>query len=144
VTILAAKMSVDALQRERAEKLLHVKQRNRQQLENLAAQYEGMRARRDQMAHEVETLRNEVEAEVLQQERAASVLAAGAGEGGASSSPEAETKRHARRWSGTLEGVDTIEGADGVTLSDDQITDALANLLDFSATKSNIRSSEKS
>ena len=32
---------------------------------------------------------------------------------------------------------------DGMTLTDEQIADALANLLDFSATKSNMRSAEK-
>jgi hypothetical protein len=129
-------MSCEAEQR--ASALLALKMGNRQQLEAMAARYDEMRARRDALVAEVEVLQKEVEAKTLsgqQESPPASSKPAAPANGG---------NGHRRRWSGTVAPDDAeLTTLGGMTLTDEQIADALSNLLDFSATRSNIRSSDK-
>jgi hypothetical protein len=119
----------------RAAALLSLKAGNRQQLEAMAARYDELRGQRDNLVREVEVLQCDVEQKTLQRQQ---------DESAAEASPAAQGGAQGRRWSETAapEDVD-LTSLDGMTLTDEQIADALSNLIDFSATKSNIRSSEK-
>jgi hypothetical protein len=123
-------MATEAVQAERAAELLGLKQRNRKHLEAMAQQLEQLKEKRDRVAGEVDALRRDIELE--------SQLKANPSDQG-NSSDGGSSK--ALRW--TSVGEDTTANSDGFSMTDEQVADALADLLDFSATKSNIRSSEK-
>ena len=105
-----------------ARQLVETKQRNRLQLEAMASQLESLRVKRDTVAREIETLQRQVQTELEAQQRRQEEPTA----------PAAGGKPNAK----ATDASDAND--DGMTLSDEQIADALANLLQFSATKSSM------
>jgi hypothetical protein len=118
-------------QKRRATALLEAKQRNRVQLEAVTKQFDALQTKRDRLAQEVEQLQIEVERETQKRSTV------GSGASDSSSSPSKKS------WGGLPTEQGEADGAEGLTMTDEQIADALSNLLEFSPSRSNIRSAEK-
>lgn len=121
---------------QQARELLELKARHRDQLEALAGNYDELMAKRDALAKEVD----ELQAQLKRKAEAGSKDGSNTVTPTTAAPAAAAAPGHRRRWSGEQAAV--AEG-DQITMTDEQIADALSNLIDFSAKKSNIRTSNK-
>jgi hypothetical protein len=114
-----------------AQELLSTKQRHRKQLEAMATQIETLRVKRDGLLKDVEGLQKHVQAELERHEAQHRRMEEAQNARGKGTSPALSSSPNGDR-----------DGDDG-TVTDEQVADALAALLEFSASKSKMSHADR-